>query len=103
MYNSWGFLGNPSKQQVSEWQSLPFGHFHKMIEEQLSRKNEHAVFVVEKKMNLRTIVVRVQAHNYEEAIKTVKEIPVSDFDWTNSSNTNHIVTYEYSGGVKTDE
>lgn len=101
MKNSWGILGNPSEKQITEWQNLPFGRFRSMIEKYTAPTNEYAVFVTERKMNTRTIVVRVQAHDYEEAIKIVKSMDIIDMDWSNSSNKNNVVTYEYSGGVKT--
>lgn len=101
MNNSWGFLGNPTKEQITEWQNMPFGHFRSMIENKVAPTNEYAVFVTERTSKLKTIVVKVQAHDYEEAISLVKKMDVTEMNWQVPTSTYHnVVTYEYSGGVK---
>lgn len=33
MNDSWGLLGNPTKEQIEQWQNLPYGEFKSMVKE----------------------------------------------------------------------
>ena len=51
MPNIWGQLGNPTQEQIKEWQDMPYGEFSKMVKGLKKEKLENFSVTFYKKIN----------------------------------------------------
>lgn len=97
--NSWGILGNPTKDQILEWQNLPYGKFKNMTDElkKLSKGKSLRSYSVEVKKTTsesQIAFVKVSAFNSEHAILLSKAI--TDLDWFDPKKEQDKISYRVS-------
>lgn len=99
--NSWGFLGEPTQEQIEIWKNLPYGEFKSMIAE-LKKKSKgktlknYSVEVKKMTENYHIATVKVQAFDHEHAISKAKEINMTEFNWSELKISPMKISYRVS-------
>ena len=99
--NTWGILGNPSKEQIEQWKNLPHGQFAAMVSS-LKKKSKgkslrkHSVEIKKRNATTTSAFVYVQAYDSEHAINQAREINRSDLEWFEPKTEPETILYRVS-------
>jgi len=98
MKNSWGILGNPTKEQVQQWTELPFGEFKKTVDSYKriakgKEPSEYRVTIVKTVPLVSKLSKTIYALNGEHAIKMIREINIADEQWSETVVENDSFSY----------
>jgi hypothetical protein len=97
--NSWGFLGNPTPEQVDRWKNLPHGKFKDMVTD-LKKKSKgnnlskYTVIVKKSNESYKTAEIKVEAFTADHALSLAKDINTSNLDWSDTVASPTRVSYE---------
>lgn len=86
--NSWGVLGNPTKEKVNEWMNMPYGDFKRMVAEVKKQTKgkplrKYSVEIKDIREIHRDAYVDVEAATSDQAIKLAQTVDKSTLTWSN--------------------
>lgn len=97
--NSWGILGNPSKEKIEEYKNMPVGAFRQMVKDLNRRKKgkvlkEHEVSVTKTRSDMTAGTIKVQAFTRDEAIDLAR-LRLEEIEWEEKPYKTDQVSYIY--------
>lgn len=89
--NSWGVLGNPTKEEIEKWKNLPHGAFKNMIKNlKGAQRKDYTIQVTKYPEEFEIGFVRVKAFSHEQAVQEAKDLIYSgaELEWVKHKRTN---------------
>lgn len=89
--NSWGILGKPTPEKITEWQNMPYGRFKEMVagikkETKGKPLRKYAVEIKDTRETYRSVFVTVEAATHDQAIKLSQTLDKNTLDWSEPKN-----------------
>lgn len=74
---SWGILGNPSKEKIEEYKSMPVGSFKSMITrlnrtKKGKKMQEYTIYVTKRNITATRGIIKVNAFDFSEAAELAR-------------------------------
>lgn len=95
----WGLLGNPTKEQISAWQNMPYGSFKQMVDvlKKKSKGNSlrtYHVTVSKLRIDKEKAFIKVSTYDVENAVYQAKQHSLDALEWFEDKKGE--ITYEYN-------
>lgn len=96
--NSWGILGNPTQEKITEWQNMPYGGFKTMVGN-LKKKSKgnsikkYKVLIQKIESSYKNAYFAVEAFTSEDAIEKAQKMDKNLFEWQDTSKSHDKYTY----------
>jgi hypothetical protein len=92
--NSWGILGKPTPEKITQWQNMPYGKFKEMVadvKKQTKGKplRKYSVEVLDIRETHRRVFVKVEAATSDQAIKLAQILDKDNLDWSDPKEEKH--------------
>jgi hypothetical protein len=101
MSDSWGILGNLTKEEIEYYMSLPHGKFKEHVsyiskKYRGKKKLTYTVKISEIRSDVTAGFVKIKAFDKTEALTAARTAPKTDVNWEKAPEQRDKYTYEYT-------